>query len=55
MASEQVERIRRMIDGLRRDRRTHPAHARREYSQRARHVAEACEQLLATDPGRCPR
>lgn len=50
MASEDVEHIRRLIDGLRRDRRTHPQRGRREYSQRARQVAEACEELLAVEP-----
>jgi len=35
-----------VIDGLRRDRRLHPYHGRREYSQRARAVAAAIEDMI---------
>lgn len=54
MATDQVHRVRRLIDGLRRDRRAHPRRGRREYSQRARQVAAACEALLATEPAAVP-
>lgn len=39
MADAQVTEARRLIDGLRRNPRTHPYHGRREYSDRAREVA----------------
>ena len=39
MASAQVTEVRRLIDGLRRNPRTHPYHGRREYSDRAREAA----------------
>jgi hypothetical protein len=39
MADEQLTLVRRLIDGLRRNPRTHPYHGRREYSDRAREVA----------------
>jgi tetratricopeptide (TPR) repeat protein len=39
MADAQVTEVRRLIDGLRRNPRTHPYHGRREYSERAREVA----------------
>lgn len=49
-----VERARRLIDGLRRDRRKHPYHGRREYSQLAREVAAACEALIDSEPASVP-
>ncbi|MGI8310934.1 DUF6880 family protein [Saccharopolyspora hattusasensis] len=49
-----MERVRRLIDGLRRNRRTHPLHGRREYSQRVREVAAACEALIETEPAPVP-
>lgn len=49
-----MERVRRLIDGLRRDRRTHPYHGRREYSQRVREVAAVCEGLIDTEPAAVP-
>src|SRR2546423_6295993 len=54
MASVAVQRVRRLIDGLRRDRRTHPYHGRREYSQLAREVAAACEALIDSEPASVP-
>ena len=39
MASAQVTEVRRLIDGLRRNPRTHPYHGRREYSDRVREAA----------------
>src|SRR5436305_6610236 len=54
MASVAVQRVRRLIDGLRRDRRTHPYHGRREYSQLAREVAAACEALIDSEPVSVP-
>jgi tetratricopeptide (TPR) repeat protein len=39
MADAQVTEVRRLIDGLRRNPRTHTYHGRREYSDRAREVA----------------
>lgn len=39
MADAQLTEVRRLIDGLRRNPRTHPYHGRREYSDRAREVA----------------
>ena len=39
VADAQVTEVRRLIDGLRRNPRTHPFHGRREYSDRAREVA----------------
>ena len=54
MASVAVERVRRLIDGLRRDRRTHLYHGRREYSQLARKVAAACEALIDSEPASVP-
>ncbi|MBV8996654.1 MAG: hypothetical protein JO287_23785, partial [Pseudonocardiales bacterium] len=54
MASMEVQRARRLIDGLRRDRRTHPYHGRREYSQLAREVATACEALIDSEPAAVP-
>ncbi|MFL6124006.1 DUF6880 family protein [Actinophytocola sp.] len=49
MASVEVERVRRLIDGLRRDRRTHPRHGRGEYSRLARDVVAACEALIESE------
>ena len=54
MASVAVQRVRRLIDGLRRDRRRHPYHGRREYSQLAREVAAACEALIDSEPASVP-
>jgi hypothetical protein len=54
VASVTVERARRLIDGLRRDRRTHPYHGRREYSQLAREAAAACEALIDSEPASVP-
>jgi hypothetical protein len=54
VASVAVERVRRLIDGLRRDRRRHPYHGRREYSQLAREVAAACEALIEGEPACVP-
>jgi hypothetical protein len=50
VASIEVERVRRLIDGLRRDRRTHPRHGRGEYSQLVRDVVAACEALIQSEP-----
>ena len=54
VTSVAVERVRRLIDGLRRDRRMHPYHGRREYSQLAREVAAACEALIESEPASVP-
>ena len=54
MASVAVERVRRLIDGLRRDRRTDPYHGRREYSQLARELVAACEALIENEPASVP-
>jgi tetratricopeptide (TPR) repeat protein len=54
VASAAVEQVRRLIDGLRRDRRMHPYHGRREYSQLAREVAAACEALIDSEPASVP-
>ncbi|TDD53356.1 DUF6880 family protein [Saccharopolyspora elongata] len=54
MVSAEVERVRRLIDGLRRGRRTHPQHGRREYSRQVREVAAACEALIETEPACVP-
>ncbi|HEX5347805.1 MAG TPA: hypothetical protein VFW64_12025 [Pseudonocardiaceae bacterium] len=54
VTSVAVEQVRRLIDGLRRDRRTHPYHGRREYSQLAREVAAACEALIDSEPASVP-
>jgi hypothetical protein len=50
MADAQVTEVRRLIDGLRRNPRTHPYHGRREYSGWAREVAAALAGML--DAGR---
>lgn len=49
VASVEVERVRRLIDGLRRDRRTHPRHGRGEYSRLAREVVAACAALIESE------
>jgi tetratricopeptide (TPR) repeat protein len=54
VANVEVERVRRLIDGLRRDRQTHPCHGRREYSQLAREVVAACEALIDGEPASVP-
>jgi hypothetical protein len=46
MTDVRVAEIRQLIDGLRWDRRRHPYHGRREYSQRARAVAAAIEGMI---------
>lgn len=46
MADERVLRIRRLIDGLRWDRRRHPYAARREYATRAADVAAGIRALV---------
>jgi hypothetical protein len=46
MADVPVAEVRQLIDRLRRDRRLHPYHGRREYSQRARAVAAAIEGMI---------
>ena len=38
--------VRRLIDGLRRNPRTHPYHGRREYSDRAREVASVLAEMI---------
>jgi hypothetical protein len=54
VASDEVERVRRLIDGLRRDRRMHPRHGRGEYSRLAREVVAACAALIDSEPGAVP-
>ena len=46
MADAQVTDVRRLIDGLRRDRRQHPYSGRREYSDRARAVVAAIAEMI---------
>lgn len=46
MADAQLTEVRRLIDGLRRNPRTHPYHGRREYSDRAREVALALAGMI---------
>jgi hypothetical protein len=46
MADAQVTEVRRLIDGLRRDRRQHPYSGRGEYSERARAVAAAIAEMI---------
>src|SRR5579859_7636574 len=46
MADMQVAHVRELIDGLRWDRRRHPYHGRREYSQRAQAVAAAVADMI---------
>jgi hypothetical protein len=46
MADMQVADVRRLIDGLRWDRRRHPYSGRREYSQRAQAVAAAVADMI---------
>jgi tetratricopeptide (TPR) repeat protein len=45
----EVERVRRLIDGLRRDRRMDPRHGRGEYSRLARDVVAACAALIESE------
>lgn len=40
------ENLHAVVDPLRRDRRQHPHHGRREYSQAAREVVGGCERLI---------
>jgi hypothetical protein len=47
VAEPSVIEVRRLIDGLRRDRRQHPYAGRREYFNRAGDVADAIEAMLA--------
>lgn len=54
MASAEVERVRRLIDMLRRDRRTHPRHGRQEYYRLASDVVAACEALIESEPAAVP-
>jgi hypothetical protein len=54
VASVAVERVGRLIDGLRCDRRMHPYRGRREYSQLAREVVAACEALIDSEPASVP-
>jgi hypothetical protein len=46
MADMQVADVRKLIDGLRWDRRRHPCSGRREYSQRAQAVAAAVADMI---------
>lgn len=46
MADAQVSEARRLIDGLRRNPRTHPYHGRREYSDRARAVTAMLASMI---------
>jgi hypothetical protein len=54
VTSVAVQRVRRLIDGLRRDRRTHPYHGRCEYSELAREVVAGCEALIESEPAFVP-
>jgi uncharacterized protein DUF6880 len=54
VASVAVERVRRLIDGLRRDRWMRPYRGRREYSELAREVVAACEALIDSEPASVP-
>ena len=49
MADAGVAEVRRLIDGLRRDRRQHPYGGRGEYSDRAREVAGAIADMIESD------
>jgi phytoene/squalene synthetase len=49
MADAGVAEVRRLIDGLRRDRRQHPYRGRGEYSDRAREVAGAIADMIESD------
>src|SRR5450756_318185 len=51
MADERVAEVRRLIDGLRRNPRTHPYHGRREYSDRAREVAVVLAGMIEAGRG----
>src|ERR1700685_2207719 len=46
MVDAQLTEVRRLIDGWRRNPRTHPYHGRREYSDRAREVALALAGMI---------
>ena len=46
MPAAQVTEVRRLIDGLRRDRRQHPYSGRREYSERVRTVPAAISKII---------
>jgi hypothetical protein len=46
VADARVTEVKRQIDGLRRNPRTHPYHGRREYSDRAREVAVAIAGMI---------
>ena len=46
MADAQLTEVRRLIDGLRRNPRTHPYHGRREYSDRAKEVAVVLAAMI---------
>jgi hypothetical protein len=48
VADAQLTELRRLIDGLRRNPRTHPYHGRREYSDRAREVTVVLAGMLET-------
>jgi hypothetical protein len=54
VARVEVERVRRLIDGLRRDRRAHPRQRQGEYSQLAREVVAACDALIDSEPAAVP-
>lgn len=54
VVSSEVEQIRRMIDGLRRDRRTHPYHGRQEYAYRVNEVVVECHELIGIEPAAVP-
>ena len=49
MADAGVAEVRRLIDGLRRDRRQHPYRGRGVYSDRAREVAGAIADMIESD------
>ena len=51
MADAQLTEVRRLIDGLRRNPRTHPYHGRREYSDRAREVMVALAGMVEVIAG----
>jgi phytoene/squalene synthetase len=49
VADARVAEAKRLIDGLRRDRRQHPYRGRGEYSDRAREVASAIADMIESD------
>jgi tetratricopeptide (TPR) repeat protein len=51
MAETEATEVRRLIDGLRRNPRTHPYHGRREYSDRAQEVAVTLAGMLEAGRG----